>query len=341
MRGRWETHRAPAIVLSVGLVLALGLPGAGGADPTGSGGSLRDQQAQLGNRSHAALLSLYSLDARLTQARATLASLQLRVADVRAEQARVAQGERIARKVWRTSVDALGARLRTLYERGQPDAIAVIFGATSIDDALTRIDELEQSARLSRETIAQTRAAEHTLANLQHRLAARAEELRILVGRARQTAAALEQARAQRVAYLASLARQRTLTAGKIARLDAAAQRSASRSQTVAAAPTSAIPTTPSQPVPAPPTSGQTMTVSATGYSLPGHTATGLPVGWGIVAVDPSVIPLGTRMTIPGYGEGVAADTGSAVQGATIDLWFPTPAQAMAWGRRTVVITLH
>ena len=83
------------------------------------------------------------------------------------------------------------------------------------------------------------------------------------------------------------------------------------------------------------------ITVTATGYSLPGHTATGLPVGPGIVAVDPSVIPLGTRMTIPGYGEGVAADTGSAVQGLTIDLWFPTLADALAWGRRTVTITLH
>ena len=56
---------------------------------------------------------------------------------------------------------------------------------------------------------------------------------------------------------------------------------------------------------------------------------------------DPAVIPLGTRISIPGYGEGVAADTGSAVQGTTIDLWFPTPAQALAWGRRTVTITLH
>ena len=57
------------------------------------------------------------------------------------------------------------------------------------------------------------------------------------------------------------------------------------------------------------------MTVSATGYCLRGTTATGIPVGWGVVAVDPSVIPLGTRMTIPGYGEGVAADTGSRGQG--------------------------
>jgi 3D (Asp-Asp-Asp) domain-containing protein len=85
----------------------------------------------------------------------------------------------------------------------------------------------------------------------------------------------------------------------------------------------------------------RTITVSSTGYSLLGRTATGMPVGWGVVAVDPTVIPLGTRLTIPGYGEGVAADTGGAVHGNTIDLWFPTLAQSRAWGRRTVTITLH
>jgi 3D (Asp-Asp-Asp) domain-containing protein len=66
-----------------------------------------------------------------------------------------------------------------------------------------------------------------------------------------------------------------------------------------------------------------------------------MPVGWGVVAVDPAVIPLGTRMSIPGYGEGVAADTGGSVRGAAIDLWFPTEAQALAWGRRAVTISLH
>ena len=81
--------------------------------------------------------------------------------------------------------------------------------------------------------------------------------------------------------------------------------------------------------------------MTATAYTLAGHTATGAPVGYGVVAVDPSVIPLGTRMTIPGYGEGVAADTGGAIQGAVIDLWFPTAAEAANWGRRTVTITLH
>ena len=45
-------------------------------------------------------------------------------------------------------------------------------------------------------------------------------------------------------------------------------------------------------------------------------------------------------MSIPGYGEGTAADVGSG-RGAMIDLWFPTIAQALAWGRRTVTVTLH
>ena len=80
---------------------------------------------------------------------------------------------------------------------------------------------------------------------------------------------------------------------------------------------------------------------SRRGTRSAGRTSTGLPVGWGVAAVDPSVIPLGTHMTVPGYGEAVAADIGGAVRGAVIDLWFPTIAQANAWGRRSVTIVLH
>ena len=54
-----------------------------------------------------------------------------------------------------------------------------------------------------------------------------------------------------------------------------------------------------------------------------GRTATGVLVTYGIVAVDPTVIPLGTRMFIPGYGYAVAADTGGAVKGYIIDLGYP------------------
>ena len=82
------------------------------------------------------------------------------------------------------------------------------------------------------------------------------------------------------------------------------------------------------------------MSVQVTAYCLKGTTATGLPVGPGIVAVDPTMIPLGTRMTIPGYGEGVAGDIGNGVRGAHIDVWIASCTAAAAF-TRTVVITFH
>ncbi len=54
-----------------------------------------------------------------------------------------------------------------------------------------------------------------------------------------------------------------------------------------------------------------------------GRTATGVLVTYGVVAVDPNVIPLGTRMFIPGYGYAIAADTGGGVKGYIIDLGYP------------------
>jgi len=60
-----------------------------------------------------------------------------------------------------------------------------------------------------------------------------------------------------------------------------------------------------------------------------------------IVAVDPKLIPLGTKLHVPGYGPGLAADVGYAIRGKVIDLWFPSMAKARQWGRRTVTITVY
>ena len=81
--------------------------------------------------------------------------------------------------------------------------------------------------------------------------------------------------------------------------------------------------------------------VDAVAYYLPGKTALGVPVGTGVVAVDPKLIPLGTKLHVPGYGPGLAADVGYAIKGRVIDLWFPSTAKARNWGRRTVTITIY
>ena len=81
--------------------------------------------------------------------------------------------------------------------------------------------------------------------------------------------------------------------------------------------------------------------VDAVAYYLPGKTALGVPVRMGVVAVDPHLIPLGTKLHVPGYGPSLAADVGTAIKGPIIDLWFPSTAEARDWGRRTVTITIY
>ena len=60
-----------------------------------------------------------------------------------------------------------------------------------------------------------------------------------------------------------------------------------------------------------------------------------------MVAVDPRLIPLGTKLHVPGYGHSIAADVGVAIKGRIIDLWMPSTKAARSWGRRTVTITVY
>jgi 3D (Asp-Asp-Asp) domain-containing protein len=88
----------------------------------------------------------------------------------------------------------------------------------------------------------------------------------------------------------------------------------------------------------------RSMNVYATWYTAAssggsGTTATGTAVYKGIVAVDPSVIPLGTRMYIPGYGYGLAADTGGAIKGNIIDLGYG-PDDVKDWRSRYLDICI-
>ena len=65
-----------------------------------------------------------------------------------------------------------------------------------------------------------------------------------------------------------------------------------------------------------------------------GQTATGMKPQVGVVAVDPKIIPLGTKLYVEGYGEAIAGDTGGAIKGNRIDLFMATRGQAMKYGRR-------
>jgi cystine transport system substrate-binding protein len=338
--GETRTLRAWPIVLGTLLALSSLVPGTVAADSASSirerASQLSQQNADLAGRSRGALLDLYALDSKLATKRTRLVALRIRTAEIRAERAAAQQSLRVARHTLSVSQLALASRLQLLYEQGDSDPLAVVLGASSVDEALNDLDSLNRLADQDRLVIEQTQSAKRRLTRITRTLAARERALQGLADQAARSTLELEQARAERSSYLASLAGRRRLTAAAISSLQQQALAVETRSRQIASV-ASAQPTPTLEPGPG----GSTLTVTATGYAINGHTATGAPTGWGIVAVDPSVIPLGTRLTIPGYGSGVAADTGSAVRGATIDLWFPSLAQARAWGRRTVTITLR
>lgn len=320
-----------------------------GASPGSRAQDLQQQASAIGAKVHGAVLNLYALDSRLNASRIRLAGLLARAGQLRREQQMIAQQIVSTQHTLAVSQRQLGANLRALYEVGDPDPLAVILGAESFNDAVSTLDGLKHVADQSRQFVQASARAEARLVTLRARLAAQRNRIDAATSSAEQTTAQLSAARADRLSFISGLRAQQAMKARQISVLEAAARQAETKSQALTAAAAASGPTTltgsvdppPAVATPAPASGGRTLTVSATGYSLPGHTASGLPVGWGVVAVDPTVIPLGTRMTIPGYGEGVAADVGSGIRGAMIDLWFPTLGQALQWGRRTVTITLH
>jgi 3D (Asp-Asp-Asp) domain-containing protein/septal ring factor EnvC (AmiA/AmiB activator) len=334
---------------ALGSFLALFSAAPGGADPTGVH-DLRQENAILAQQSHSAVVELYSLESRLLEQQARVDSLRAQVDAVAAERASVRHRLTMVRRVLRVSQQNLGRRLVQIYEQGEPDTLAILLGAESLGDAVTNLDHLHSLAGLDENMLGQARRARASLGRLTASLAAREERLDALEQQASAAAGELQAARAERESYLADLASRRRLNDQQISSLEREARAANERSskiaaqQAIAPAPAPAAPAPAPEPAPATPSTpahGRALTVVATAYALPGTTATGLPVGPGIVAVDPTVIPFGTHMTIPGYGEGVAADTGSAIVGARIDVWVPTEAQADQWGVKTITIYLH
>ena len=93
----------------------------------------------------------------------------------------------------------------------------------------------------------------------------------------------------------------------------------------------------------------RTLTMTATAYTAycegcSGITKNGTDIRANphlkVIAVDPSVIPLGTRVWVEGYGEAIAADIGGAIKGNIIDVFIPSHEEALEWGRKTVKVRI-
>ncbi|NEW01796.1 LysM peptidoglycan-binding domain-containing protein [Bacillus megaterium] len=119
------------------------------------------------------------------------------------------------------------------------------------------------------------------------------------------------------------------------------------------AKPSTPATTAPSTPAPAPVQESKSVskeiTVEATAYTAycagcSGITATGIDLRSNpnrkVIAVDPRVIPLGSRVYVEGYGEAIAGDTGGAIKGTRVDLFMASQSSALNWGRKTVKLQI-
>lgn len=232
-----------------------------------------------------------------------------------------------------------------------------------MEDAQAEFDklaELEAKLASDKEAIqtktaqaeAETELVNQELASLQTVLAENREELMDIVSSKDKEIKRLEEvARAEKEAAEKAAAEQAAAEQAAAAEAERAAAAQAS-AETPAPAAQPAVQTAqvaaPAQTAaPAKPASGRTVTVSATAYSrnqagLSNTTATGIDLRQNpmVIAVDPSVIPLGSLVEVPGYGIAIAGDTGSAIKGNRIDLHMEDLSAAIAFGRRQLTITI-
>jgi 3D (Asp-Asp-Asp) domain-containing protein/peptidoglycan hydrolase CwlO-like protein len=353
--------KRPAAALAV--AGALLIPAAGLAD---NPATLRAHGAELESAEQQARLELFAFESKLARAEAALSSIQGRLDRLERERASSQRQLQAARRTLAEAEDRLAEQVRALYITEQPDVLAVFLGAGSIEDAIDGVDSIQRAADATSGVLGEAQAARVRVASILRRQTDRRGELRVLRRSAVARTQELASARGDRLAYISELQAEQVLNERQIAQAVAAAE----AAQAAASVQTAVAETAPSissigaqtivdtpdpqplpQPLPQPSPqpspqapvaqTGKTLTVVATAYTKRGTTATGIPTGYGVVAVDPTVIPLGTRMTIPGYGEAVAADTGGAIKGLRIDVWVPTAAEAAQWQWKTVTITLH
>ncbi|HET8742658.1 MAG TPA: 3D domain-containing protein [Gaiella sp.] len=319
-----------------------------------------------------AVLELYAIESSLSDARAGLADNARRERALAQAHDRAVAHAAVLHRSLAATQRRIATLLRRLYVEGSPEPVEVLLGARSLSAVLDGVDVLERATRRNRELAAEARSRSAELDGELRRLARARDALAGARVRAETLARALEAAAREKRSTLAALERRENLTRARIAAVEAqarAAERASRRLARPSGTPAPAVATIdasepqpsaaetreaadiepadsgassetpPAQPVE--PGDTRTLVVDAVAYHLPGHTASGLPVGVGVIAVDPAVIPLGTRVYVPGYGPAVAADTGSAIRGAIIDLWMPSTEAARAWGRRTVTITVY
>jgi 3D (Asp-Asp-Asp) domain-containing protein/peptidoglycan hydrolase CwlO-like protein len=347
-----------AVGFAFGLTAAIHPATASGATAVGS----------LSDRHDAALVDLLMARRRLADVERELGAATGQLQEAEAELGRVQALEAAAAEDFAAVNQRFLARARETYKQGRGGWLGILVGSADLSDFLARLDllgkVLTDESRLLDEVAAKQTSLKSARADLEKVRAERAGVVQRLTDaraelesaeRYKNTVAerlggelrAAERAAQEAETKIAALNKaavqaETSTTEAGVARRSKDSGRSSRGADGSGIAPSrrttsSSSPESPESPEPV--QSGKQLSVKVTAYCLPGTTASGAPVGRGVIAVDPRVIPLGTRIRVPGYGDGIAADTGGAVKGNVIDVWLPED-EANSWGVKYLTITI-
>lgn len=235
-----------------------------------------------------------------------------------------------------TKLDELNATLKNTKDSLEQNEVALSSEAAIMDEKVSELKEKLADNQTVLTQLANSRQAEEAriARELQEQARKEKEEQE---AKAAAEAKQAEQAAATEESTSSSTVSSETTTSSSNSTADSSSNNSQPQTDNSSSTPAPSVPST----------GGNTLTAVATGYSYtqPGlsfYTATGIDLRTNpqVIAVDPSVIPLGSIVEVPGYGVAVAGDTGGDIKGNRIDLHFKTVDECKNWGRRSVTIRI-
>lgn len=236
----------------------------------------------------------------------------------------------------------LQRRVRTMYMNDKNSYLQILLSSKSFSDLLSNVNTVTNVMNYDNNVVSNVQKEKKNILAQKENLSYANKKLEALKASNESILAKLSSDIKQEKTLLASATeKEKALIAKKQAEEAAAkakelaAQKAASSSSnisnvTILAGPVSA---------------GKTISVVATAYCDNGFTSRGPHTtrnasGYSTIAVDPRVIPLGSRVYVSGYGYAYAVDTGGDIIGNRIDVFFPTNAECESWGRRSVSVTV-
>lgn len=306
------------VVLAVCVVLAISV--VAGFSPTLKEWKAAAQEAPVtSNGTDTIVKDIVTLDSEINSLKSRLSELASRseLLESRIETTSSRIEERRARLAVKRQ--ALAARARSLYVNGRTSKLAMLVSSSDVSDYMNRADMLEKVAKRDASLIADTKRESDQLKASLARLKSDKREIDNVTADLSSRQERLEESRSERASVLAAAGAKSQQVASQASKVEAKIDQ-----------------INPPAPVNGRPT-GKVMMMVATAYcplepGLDESTASGMRATKGVVAVDPRVIPLGTRLNVEGYGNCIAGDTGSAIKGNRIDLCFDTLEEMDAFG---------